>query len=73
MEIKGLRESLGVTDDQFQHLKDLKARTELHIATMMMNVMRTGGNIHGADYVATAKRRKANKVARKQRKVNHGS
>jgi hypothetical protein len=71
VEIKGLRETLGVTDEQFQHLEDLKLRTQAHIATMMLNVMRRGGNIHGAgDPVEKAKRRKANKLARKQRRIN---
>lgn len=72
MEIKGLNK-LGVTDEEMEHLKDLRVRTEQHIATMMINVMRRGGNLHGSDPVATAKRRKANKVARKQRKLNHGT
>jgi hypothetical protein len=70
MEIKGLKESLGVTDEEFQHLADLKLNTQMHIATMMMNVMRRGGNLHGVNHSAVAKRRKANKVARKQRKAN---
>lgn len=70
MEIKGLRESLGVTDEQFKNLADLRLRAETHIATMMLNVMRTGGNIHGTNYAETAKRRKANKIARRQRRVN---
>lgn len=70
MEIKGLNEKLGLTDEQFQNLRDLRIRTEMHIATMMLNVMKRGGNIHGVNHEATAKRRKANKVARKQRKAN---
>lgn len=70
MEIKGLKETLGVTDEEFQHLADLKLRTETHIATMFMRVMRSGGNIHGVNHAATAKRRAKNKVARKQRKAN---
>jgi hypothetical protein len=70
MEIKGLREKLGVTDEQFQNLANLKVRAQMHIATMMLNVMRNGGNIHGVDHEATEKRRKANKLARKQRKLN---
>jgi hypothetical protein len=70
LEIKGLREKLGVTDEQFNHLADLKLRAEKHIATMMLAVMNRGGNIHGVNAKATAKRRKANKVASKQRKRN---
>lgn len=70
MEIKGLKETLGVTDDQFQHLADLRIAAQMHVATMMMNVMKRGGNIHGVNHAATAKRRKANKVARNQRKKN---
>lgn len=70
MEIKGLRESLGVTDEQFKHLEDLKVRTQQHIAVLYMNIMKRGGNIHSYDPAKKAKNRAANKVARKQRKRN---
>lgn len=70
MEIKGLKETLGVTDEQFQYLEDLKIATQAHIANLYLNVMHRGGNIHGVNHDATAKRRKANKTARKQRRVN---
>jgi hypothetical protein len=73
MEIKGLKESLSVTDDQFKNLADLRVRTQMHIASMMMNVMRLGGNIHGVNHEATARRRKANKKARAQRRINRHS
>lgn len=73
MEIRGLKETLNVTDEQFKSLADLRVQTQMHIASMMMNVMSRGGNIHGVDHEATAKRRKANKEARKQRRVNRHS
>lgn len=68
MEIKGLDKI--VTEEEMDHLRDLKIQTQNHIATMMLNVMRRGGNIHGANWSAVDKRRKANRVARKQRRVN---
>jgi hypothetical protein len=70
MEIKGLKESLGLTDDQFKYLAELRVRTEMQTALMMVNVMRRGGNIHGVDQKATEKRRAANKRAHKQRVRN---
>jgi len=72
LEIKGLKESLGVTDEQFENLATLKVATQMQTALLYMNIMNRGGNIHSVDHVATAKRRKANKVARKQRKINRG-
>jgi hypothetical protein len=40
---------------------------------MMIHVMRKGGNIHGVDHAATAKRRKANKEAKNSRRINRHS
>jgi hypothetical protein len=73
MEIKGLRETLGVSDEQFQHLADLRIQAEQKVARMMIHVMRKGGNIHGVDHAATAKRRKANKEAKNSRRINRHS
>jgi hypothetical protein len=70
IEIKGLKDKLGVTDEQLDNLRDLRVRTEMHQATMMINVWSRGGNIHGVNKSETTKRRKANKLARKQRKQN---
>lgn len=70
MEIKGLKEKLGVTDDQLNELRKLKIQAEAQQAFMMMTIWRKGGNIHGDNKKETSKRRKANKVARKQRKLN---
>lgn len=36
----------------------------------MALIVHRGGNIHGVNHRATARRRAANKVARKQRKIN---
>ena len=68
--ITGLQEKLGVSDEQLDNLRALRIQTEMREALMMMNIWRKGGNIHGVNQKETAKRRKANKVARKQRKVN---
>lgn len=70
MEIKGLKEKLGVTEDQLDNLRALKIQAESQQAFMMLSIWKKGGNLHGVDHEATAKRRKANKVARKQRKQN---
>ena len=72
MEIKGLKDSLGITEEQVDHLRKLKVQVEQQAAQLYMHVWKNGGNIHGVDHEATAKRRKANKVARKQRKINRG-
>lgn len=72
-EIKGLKEKLGVTDEQLDHLRELRIKTEMQQASMMMNIWRVGGNIHGVDEKGTSKRRAANKRARKARRANrHG-
>lgn len=70
MEIKGLKEKLGVSDEQLDNLRKLKVQAEMQQALMMMVVWKTGGNIHGVNESETAKRRKANKAARKARKAN---
>ena len=70
MEIRGLKEKLGVSDEQLDNLRKLRIQAEAQQAFMMMAIWKNGGNIHGVDEVATAKRRKANKAARKQRKAN---
>lgn len=73
VEIKGLKEKLKVTDDQLDNLRALRVQAESQQAFMMLSIWKRGGNLHGVDHAATAKRRKANKVARKQRKVNRGN
>lgn len=70
LSIKGLREKLGVSDEQLDSLRKLRVQAEMQEATMMMVIWRSGGNIHGANKTKTTKRRKANKVARKQRREN---
>lgn len=70
MEIKGLQDKLGITDEQIEKLKELKVRTQMQDALLMMNIWKRGGNIHNVNVPETIKRRKANKVARKQRRVN---
>lgn len=70
MEINGLKEKLGVTDDQLNHLRELRIQAEAQKAFMMMTIWKQGGNIHGVSEKDTAKRRKKNKAARKQRKMN---
>lgn len=73
MEIKGLQEKLGVTDEQFDRLRELRVAAELRTAQLYTNVWRRGGTLHNSgDPVEKAKRRKANKVASKQRKANRG-
>lgn len=70
MEIRGLKEKLGVTDDQLDNLRALRIQSEMQQAFMMMNIWKRGGNIHGVDEKATRKRRAKNKAARKARKAN---
>lgn len=74
MEIKGLKEKLGVTESQLDNLRRLRVQSEMRQALMMFVVWKRRGNIHGVPTDAViAKRRKANRVARKQRKINrHG-
>lgn len=71
LEIKGLQEKLGVTEDQLDKLRSLRIATEMQKALLYTNIWRHGGNVHGTgDPVEKGKRRKANKLARKQRKNN---
>lgn len=70
LEIKGLKEKLGVTDDQLDNLRALRIESEMREALMMMAIWKRGGNIHGVNEKETAKRRANNKAARKQRRVN---
>lgn len=72
LEIKGLKEKLGVTDDQLDNLRELKVATQMREAFLMMTVWRKGGNIHGVNESATENRRKKNKAAKKARRANHG-
>jgi len=68
LEIKGLKEKLGVTDEQLDNLRELKVATQSREAFLMMTIWRKGGNIHGVNESATEKRRKKNKAARKARR-----
>ena len=70
MEFKGLKEKLGVTDEQLDNLRALRVESEMREALMMMTIWKRGGNIHAVDESATRKRRAKNKIARKQRKLN---
>lgn len=70
MEIKGLKEKLGVTDEQLDHLRDLRVSTEMRAATLMTNIWRRGGTIHKSNPETVARNRKKNKAARKARRVN---
>ena len=68
LEIKGLKEKLGVTDEQLDNLRELRIATQTREAFLMMNVWRRGGNIHRVNESATATRRKKNKAAKKARR-----
>jgi hypothetical protein len=70
MEIKGLKEKLGVTDEQIDHLRDLRIATEMRQAMLMMNIWKRGGNIHSSNPETVASNRKKNKAARKARRAN---
>ena len=70
LEIKGLKEKLGVTDEQLDNLRELKVATQTREAFMMFNTWKHGGNIHGVNETATQKRRAKNKAARKARRGN---
>jgi hypothetical protein len=70
LEIKGLKEKLGVSDEQINNLRELRIQAEAQKAFMMLTIWNKGGNIHGVDKKATSKRRKANKRARKARHGN---
>jgi len=70
VEIKGLKEKLGVSDDQLDNLRQLRIATEMRQAMLMMNVWKRGGNIHSSDPKTVASNRKKNKAAKKSRKVN---
>lgn len=69
-EIKGLKEKLGVTDEQLDNLRELRVATQMREAMLMMNIWRRGGNVHGINESETAKRRAKNKAAKKARKAN---
>lgn len=66
MEIKGLAEKLGLSEDQKEKLNRMRVQTYV----MTLNVLRNGGNLHGVNDKETRKRRAANKNARKARRKN---
>jgi hypothetical protein len=70
MEIKGLTEKLGISEDQLDNLRQLRIATEMRQAMLMVNVWKRGGNIHRSNPETVAKNRKKNKAARKTRKAN---
>lgn len=74
MQIKGLAEKLGVEDAQIERLRQMRVEAAARQIQLISVVTGRGGNMHGVDRVATAKRRAKNKLARKQRKANrrHG-
>lgn len=73
MNIKGLYEKLGIDESQVEALRQLKLDTAGQRLMFMTKIVGNGGNIHRIDHKATEKRRTANKVARRQRRVNRGN
>lgn len=70
MEIKGIYEKLGIDQSEVDKLREMRVDTAAQRLMFMTKIMAGGGNIHRVDHQATAKRRAANKVARRQRRVN---
>lgn len=73
VDYKNLLDKLDVSPDQVQKLYEMKFREMQRRAFFITVIIGNGGNIHRTNAKETAKRRAANKVAAKQRKVNRGN
>lgn len=67
---KELYEQLGITEEEIDALRRKRAENGVRLLNTYSLIVSRGGNIHGINEKATAKRRAANKRARQQRKRN---
>ena len=67
---KELYEQLGITEEEMDELRKKRVENGMRLLKVYMLIRSRGGNIHGVNHQATAKRRAANKVARQQRRRN---
>jgi len=67
-EIAGLHEATGSDPEFMLRLRNTMRLNRLRLKLVQQLIVKRGGNIHRVDQKATAKRRAANKRARKQRK-----
>jgi len=65
-------ESLSLSNSKVNELRQEALPKVIQFLMFANVIVRNGGNVHGANRKATAKRRAANRAARKQRKA-HGS
>lgn len=68
--IKGLFEALGVSEEQMNEIRSMRAENGMRLLAMYNTVVQKGGTIHSFDPKVKAKNRAANKRARAQRKLN---
>lgn len=66
--IKNLVEAVGADEEDIERLKQMRIEAGLRELRMRTLIISRGGNIHGTNPKAVAKRRKANKAARKARR-----
>jgi hypothetical protein len=70
VKIKNLFEKTGADPALIETLRKMYYVNAMHKLAVMNTIVARGGNIHTVHPAAVAKRRAANKVAAKQRKVN---
>lgn len=69
---KNLYQKMGVSDEERERLETMRFKAMVQRLMFVSKITLGGGTIHNVNHKATAKRRAANKVARKQRRVNRG-
>jgi hypothetical protein len=70
MEIKGLYEALGISQNEVDDLRGMVVRDAAQRLMFYSKIVANGGTIHRVHPDRKAKNRAANRVARKSRRVN---
>lgn len=72
LQIPGLYEKLGIEQADVDRLRRMKIEAAAQRLMFASIIVGRGGNLHRVNWLETAKRRRKNKVAKRQRKVNRG-
>ncbi len=70
VKITNLLEKTGTSEEDRNRLRQMVFDAAMETIRQRQTILAKGGNIHGVNHRATAKRRAANKRARQARKAN---
>lgn len=68
--IKNLFKHLNIDEAEIERIRKIRIENALRLLKVYATIQERGGTIHRSDPRTVAKNRRANRAARKQRKVN---